>query len=95
MKRAILLAALVATASVQAEDACVTINKAATVVMTAYQDGVPVIEMLEASGENEILRSMVLEAYSGVRFSSDRAKQETIARFANEWTVACYKQVGT
>lgn len=95
MKRAILLSVALLTAGVaQAEDEsvelCVGIHSLAQSVMAAYQGGVPITELLDMAEDDKLLRGMVLEAYDGVRFSSQRNQQEAIERFANGWGMACY-----
>lgn len=98
MKRAILLSVALLTAGVvQAEDEsvepCVAIHDLAKSVMAAYQGGVPITKALGVAEDDKLTRAMVFEAYDSTRYTPLEFQQRAIERFANEWAVACYKQM--
>jgi hypothetical protein len=97
MKRLLLAAALLMGGVAHAEDenvhTCELVHRMATTVMGAYQGGVPIVQALSVADKSELMRAMVLEAYDSTRYTPQDFQQRAIERFANEWAVACYKQM--
>ena len=94
MKKLILLTAITLTAPAYADDnahvmeKCVSLKRAAATAMKSRQIGVELDEVL-AITNNQLLRTMSIQAYKQTRYSTDEYQKRAISEFSNEWYLAC------
>ena len=100
MKKLLTLAALVLSTSAVANTPeqikfCTSISSVSTMIMTARQEGVPLMDSLKLASKpefediKEILTGIIKLAYSNHKFSTDKVKKNTITEFANKITLQC------
>lgn len=91
MKKLLLALALTATAiPAQATDYsyCVAIQQVARATMSAYQAGVPKLQLLEIATTPNTYR-IVFDATSRYRFSSETFRQQSATDFGVEYFALC------
>jgi hypothetical protein len=71
---------------------CEEISKLARKVMTARQENVPMVLMMQSHDGSETARKMILAAYKESRFNSPRMQQNSITDFENDWYMKCYEK---
>ena len=76
-----------------AEDNCATVGGFATTAMSARQNGVPLSTVLEITSGSPLARTIVLEAYSGPKFNSEKNKTDSITEFGNMIMLTCLKEM--
>jgi len=98
MKKFIIAFMFVFAVSANAADNCTEIAELAKSIMSARQNGVPMVELVGAikkSDTNEALRNFMFalakHAYSYPHMSVKRNKQRYINEFQNEYYLACIK----
>lgn len=74
-----------------AEDKCGTIGLLAEAVMKARQVGVPASNVFEIFNQNEIVKIMIIEAYSEPKYFNEKFVQSIISEFKNKWYLECLK----
>ena len=70
---------------------CEAVAGQAELVMKARQVGVSLSEALEAVGDNEMGRVMVINAYELSRMHTEEYQQRMISDYRNLWHLACLK----
>lgn len=77
---------------VQAEQAsCQQIGEIAQIVMQKRQEGASMSTLINATGGNELVRVMVMEAFKRPDFSSDEYKKREQIKFRNAFESLCYQ----
>lgn len=74
-------------------DACKNLGEIAAGIMNYRQSGKPLHEMMEraTSTNNQLLKSIVIEAYERPIFPDAEGRTRTIADFRNDVELVCYK----
>jgi len=98
MKALLLTIALVATPVVAEEEItkasiCDVYGQVAEAIMTARQGGVSMSKAMGIAADDELVKSLVIEAYGQPAYSTKSIKDKTIRDFANDFLVACYKEI--
>jgi hypothetical protein len=93
MKTIFLAAALLFTATAQAEDICAIVGKFAETTMQGRQTGVPMSHMMNyaETTKNELLKNLVIAAFSKPRFSSSEYQRAAVIDFRANAELNCYK----
>ena len=76
-----------------ADNTCTMVGKVAIAAMTSRQNGVPLATMLEITSTSPLARTIVLEAYSKPKFSSEKNKTDYITEFGNVVMLTCLKEM--
>lgn len=76
-----------------ATEVCGAIGDLAEEVMGAYTVGVPLEKALEATGGNQLITEIIMDAYDEPRYSSDEVIAETTFDFRNKWEHACFQMI--
>lgn len=94
--KSIITAAIIAMAtSAQAqEDPCPAFGGLAETMMIARQSGLPMSQMMELAGEEDIFRRMVIDAYDRPRYGTEEIQRLEIQDFRNEIEMDCYRSTG-
>ena len=82
-----------AVAATAAEDTCTAVGKIAIASMTARQDGIPLLQMLEITSGSPLARTIVLEAYGKPKFNTKKAKLDYTIEFGNVFMLTCLKEL--
>jgi hypothetical protein len=92
MKKLLIIAALL-TAPVYAQNTntCKEIEALANTVMSARQNGVQMMQMIEVAGDVKAIKTMIIQAYEVPLYNMDKNKVAAIREFTNEWVLACVK----
>jgi len=86
-----LFAALSAPVSAEEQASCEQIASIANSIMTAHQNGTPLAVMMGITKGNELLQTITVEAYEGVRYSTKQIQDGQIAEFRDRWYMWCFK----
>lgn len=83
-------------ADVDADSFCESIMEAAEVTMRSRQTGVSAVEAIElannATGSiRDMLREMIVKAYSSPRYSTDEYRESAADDFATDYYIECIK----
>lgn len=97
MKKLILLTALLSS-SVMADDSCSQFYGLGETIMKSRQNGVPLPTMMGVVNEadkglKDVLKDVVVNAYSQPRYNSKDLQIKVINEFANDLYVQCLKSV--
>lgn len=95
IKKLTLVITLMGTPVVSQEDPCVVLSDLAEQIMENRQGGVPLSDMMRISGDNEMIRTMVLEAYNQPRFNTSSYQLEAIQDFSDSIALICYNAIGS
>lgn len=82
------------TAPVFASDVikqCKAFEELASSIMSARQNNVSIVKSLEIAGDNEAMKSIVMDAYEQRAMSYEPNKVRQRAEFANKWAMRCIK----
>ena len=82
------------SAPVFASDAieqCKAFEELASSIMGARQSNVSIVKSLEIAGDNEAMKSIVMDAYEQGAMSYEPNKVRQRAEFANKWAMLCIK----
>ena len=98
MKALLLTIALAATPAVAKEEAtkqdiCDAYGKVAEAIMTARQGGVSMSKSMALADDNNLVKSLVIEAYEQPAYSTESVKKKTIRDFADNFLLVCYKEI--
>jgi hypothetical protein len=74
-------------------DICPKLGEFAHVVMSNRQGGVPLSAALGTTDE-DLLKSIILQAYTEPRWSTDASRLRAAQDFRNEVEVMCYQTLG-
>jgi glucose-6-phosphate 1-dehydrogenase len=103
MKKILAIAALLFSTSALADkkqdntSLCKTFSSIAVQIMTARQEGVPLVDLLEIAAQgkskdlNVIAKKLVIAAYEEPRFKTPQNVQRTIDKFRDQVTLDCVK----
>lgn len=85
-----------ATATDESDSFCESIMEAAEVTMRSRQTGVSAVEAIElannATGSiRDMLREMIVKAYSSPRYSTDEYRKSAADDFATDYYIECIK----
>lgn len=80
------------------DDFCKSVMEAAEVTMRGRLTGVSAIDAIElankATGDiNDMLRGMIIDAYSSYNYSTDEYKSSAINEFATKYYIDCIRQI--
>lgn len=67
----------------------------AELIMERRQAGMPLADMLVAVGDNELARSLTIDAYNQTRYSSENVRERVTREFSNELHLLCLKNPET
>lgn len=97
MKKVLIIAALLFSATTQAEEVtaetCALVSQIAHKVMEARQSNVSMMNALDVMEGNALGVMLVKEAYSTPKYTTDSYKQNAINEFSNKYTAMCFKLV--
>ena len=105
MKKIITIAALLFSVSAFADkkeggtDLCKTFSSIAVQIMTARQQGVPMVDVLEIAAQgkskefNTLAKKLVVSAYEQPRFMTQQNVQRSIDKFRDQVTLDCVKSI--
>lgn len=89
---ALALVAAASTAETQpAQDICHVIGNLAQQIMENRQDGVSMSQMMATSGDVELARLLVIEAYNIPRMSHPDNQRREVQDFRNMAEMLCYQ----
>jgi hypothetical protein len=93
MKKLILLAALISAPTYAEDDFCLQMHNVGKTIMDARQKGVSLPTMMQTMSGNlkELLKPIVVEAYSHPVYTTPSIKKETVDEFANKLHLECLK----
>src|SRR5678816_291565 len=80
-----------ATAEVPMAEFCPKIAELANGVMVARQNGSPMREVMALADGNDVMVSMVTEAYGHPAYSTSEVQEKTIQDFEDTWYLRCVK----
>ena len=87
----VLILATPAMAEIDAHEVCSEFSSFAETVMTSRQNNVP-MQVIMGTTENELLRSIIADAYSQPRWSVPENRQNAIHEFRDKWYLGCYER---
>ena len=70
---------------------CKSVERLAGSIMSARQNNVSIVKSLEIAGDNEAMKSIVMDAYEQGAMSYEPNKVRQRADFANKWVMICIK----
>ena len=70
---------------------CKSVERLAGSIMSARQNNVSIVKSLEIAGDNEAMKSIVMDAYEQGAMSYEPNKVRQRAEFANKWAMFCIK----
>src|SRR5678815_3698903 len=70
---------------------CKAFEELAGSAMGARQNNVSIVEMLEIAGDNEVTKSIIMDAYAQGAMSYEPNRVRQRAEFANKWAMICLK----
>ena len=70
---------------------CKAFEELAGSIMSARQNNVSIVKSLEIAGDNEAMKSIVMDAYEQGAMSYEPNKVRQRAEFANKWAMLCIK----
>jgi hypothetical protein len=89
--------ALAVSVSAQAQtpqtELCRQIGQAASVTMEARQAGVSMSNIMANAADTDILKKIVIDAYSYPRFGSSEFRDRAVEEFRNKWELACFQLI--
>lgn len=94
---AIALAPSAAMAGQPNGNVCDGLSSIAGSIMKARQSGAGVVDVMDAVQSNpshELLESMIIDAYSIPRFSSQKYRDDAVRDFSDQFFVTCVKALG-
>jgi len=99
---ALLVSSLAASCPVRAdEDICAVWYDLGKTVMSNYQAGIPMPEMMRIAQDipNKSTRDLMVDiiqiAYDSPKYSYEANQQEAVSEFANALAAKCYRAVGS
>lgn len=69
---------------------CKNVEKFARLIMTERQNGTPASELL-TNAQTDLIKDIILEAYSKPRMHAKETKQRLVDDYANKVYLQCYK----
>ena len=72
-------------------DTCQAIERIATAVMEARQNGVPMSQLMGVADDNSVMQDMVIEAYNHPAYRTRDVKNRTIRNFADRQYRLCFE----
>lgn len=70
---------------------CAVISNFAETIMDARQKGVPIKDLMENSGDNQITAGIIRQAYYAPLWNSSEFKKQAVTEFSNDWYKSCMK----
>jgi len=95
----IAMAAVAYVPSAKADALCDGLGSAASAIMEARQNNVPMSKLMliankgESEQAKDLFKAMVVDAYGQQRWSSDTMKASAVEDFGNDVMVECYKKL--
>jgi len=78
----------------QADDPyCNQISGLAEAMMSSRQAGVSMAKAMKVTGDNDLFKAMMVDAYETARYSVESNQQRKIEDFRDKWYLACYKSL--
>ena len=68
---------------------CTVISNFAETIMDARQKGVPIKDLMEKSGDNQITAGIIRQAYDAPLWGSSEFKKQAVTEFSNDWYKSC------
>lgn len=75
-------------------EGCEWVEGLAGSIMDARQKNASLVKMLEIAGDNEVFKSMTMDAYEQDAMSYEPNKVRQRAEFVNKWVMICIKAFG-
>lgn len=99
MKKLLTTLALTATLSFSAiaddaVDFCVSYSEAAELIMTHRQNNKSMAELYKIAGDNDIIVTLLKEAYKEPLYSTAKYKSEAVDTFKNDTFMVCIQTFG-
>jgi hypothetical protein len=82
-----------ALAQPREHELCRQIGQAASVTMEARQAGVAMSNVMSNAADTDILKKIVIDAYSYPRFGSSEFRDRAVEEFRNKWELACFQLI--
>lgn len=80
-----------ATEELSPDQLCKRVHDQAWAFMTARQLEAPITKIMGTlDGQQELARTMILDAYDQPAFATKRMQERAAQAFANEWATKCY-----
>lgn len=96
MKPSLITAAILIFTATQAHAdkpaTCEQIHDAAEAFMEARQSGVSVTDMMEVAGDDQVIRNMVIGAYSVTEYHTPEYQRRAVREYAEAWYIGCVKR---
>lgn len=96
MKKIILatvIAIMTLTTPASANEFCDSIAEAAGTIMEARQEGVDVVAAMKIMSGDELMQTMVLEAYEYPKLSVKKNQEEASSEFRIKWYLICMRSI--
>lgn len=99
MKKLLTTLALTATLSFgaiadDAVDFCVSYSEAAELIMAQRQNNVSMSELYKIVSDNDIMKTLLKEAYKAPLYSTAKYKAEAVDTFKNDTFMVCIQTMG-
>ena len=75
------------------ESYCDQISGLAEAMMSSRQAGVSMAKAMKVTGDNDLFKAMMVDAYETARYSVESNQQRKIEDFRDKWYLACYKSL--